>query len=92
MTSPTALSFHVTGRVQGVWFRGWTQETARSLGLAGWVRNDADGGVSGVIEGPGEAVERMVAHLHHGPDLARVDKVTVGTHPPEGLTRFDIRR
>ena len=92
MSQPSAFSFHVTGRVQGVWFRGWTKDMASSLGISGWVTNDADGTVSGVIEGPPEALERMIAHLHHGPDLARVDKVTVGAHPPEGLTEFTILR
>ena len=41
------LHFRVTGRVQHVWFRGWTIETAHVLGLTGWVRNMPDGSVAG---------------------------------------------
>ncbi|MCX8230641.1 MAG: acylphosphatase, partial [Alphaproteobacteria bacterium] len=37
------LRLRITGKVQGVWFRGWTVKTARGLGLTGWVRNRRDG-------------------------------------------------
>ncbi len=67
----------VTGRVQGVWFRGWTQGEAERLGLRGWVRNASDGSVEAVIAGPEAAVDAMLAALHRGPELARVDGVEV---------------
>ena len=47
----TGLSFHVTGRVQGVGFRAFVQRTGHQLGLTGWVKNNIDGSVSGVAEG-----------------------------------------
>jgi len=67
----------ISGRVQGVWYRAWTREEARDLGLDGWVRNRTDGSVEAVLEGmPGE-VEAMLRLLWSGPPLARVDEVVV---------------
>jgi acylphosphatase len=65
-----ALRVRVTGRVQGVWFRGWTKAEAEARGLHGWVRNEADGSVAALIAGPEAAVREMVAALHEGPPLA----------------------
>ena len=48
------------GRVQGVFFRETTRRTAEQHGVAGWVRNNADGTVEAVFEGDDEAVERLV--------------------------------
>ena len=65
----------ITGRVQGVWYRGWTQSKAASLGLHGWVRNRRDGTVEAVFSGEAEAVEAMLQACWQGPDLARVTAV-----------------
>jgi acylphosphatase len=69
----------ISGRVQGVWYRGWTVDEARARGLDGWVRNRRDGSVEAVFQGPAAAVAEMVAACHQGPPLARV--VDVETHP-----------
>ena len=65
----------VTGRVQGVWFRAWTRETARALGLAGWARNEADGSVMTFLDGPAAAVDEMLRRMQDGPAAARVDAI-----------------
>lgn len=67
----------VTGRVQGVFFRASTRREAKRLGLTGWVKNRADGAVEMCVEGEEEALKRMVAWAHHGPEAARVDKVDI---------------
>jgi acylphosphatase len=72
-----ARKVRVTGRVQGVYFRGWTRSEAERLGLGGWVRNEFDGSVAALIAGPPAAVEEMLRLLHRGPLDARVDKVKV---------------
>ena len=81
----------VHGRVQGVFFRDSARQRARSLGVAGWVRNRADGTVEAVIEGPPDAVEQMLEFLRTGPRSARVDGAVVADEAPEGLSGFEIR-
>ena len=70
----------ISGRVQGVWFRGWTVEEATRRGLDGWVRNRRDGTVEAVFAGPAEAVEAMVAACWDGPPVARVVDVAEVPH------------
>ncbi len=72
----------IFGRVQGVWYRGWTVEAARQLGLDGWVRNRRDGSVEALVSGPGEAIDALVARCRQGPPAARVERVEV--EPAEG--------
>lgn len=74
----TALRAVISGRVQGVWYRGWTVETATRLGLSGWVRNRLDGTVEAVFCGPAELVHRMIEACRSGPPAARVEEVATG--------------
>jgi len=67
----------ITGRVQGVWFRGRARDTAQSLGLCGYVRNLPDGRVEAVFEGPAQKVQQAIAWCHRGPRLAHVTSVDV---------------
>ena len=80
-----------TGRVQGVWFRGSTQQAASALGVDGWVRNLPDGSVEAVFEGEPKAVEATVDWTRRGPRGARVDAFDVTEERPEGLAGFSIR-
>ena len=81
----------VRGSVQGVFFRAEARDRARSLGLAGWVRNVHDGTVEAVFEGEDERVESLVEWCSRGPAGARVEQVDVDWSEPEGDQRFSIR-
>ena len=81
----------VSGRVQGVFFRDTCRRLAVAHGVAGWVRNLADGRVEAVFEGPDAAVAELVDWAWHGPEMARVSDVAVRREQPEGLRSFDIR-
>ena len=81
----------VHGRVHGVGFRVSCCERARARGVAGWVRNLADGTVEAVFEGPSEAVEALVAWCSEGPRAAAVAGVDVFREEAEGLHGFAIR-
>jgi acylphosphatase len=83
----------VSGRVQGVFFRGATHAQMRSLGLSGWVRNLPDGRVEAVVEGDDARVERALAFLRRGPPHAKVESVEVRDEPCTGLrSEFELRR
>jgi acylphosphatase len=74
----------VHGRVQGVGFRAQALDEARRLGLAGWVRNQLDGTVETVAEGPDGDVEAYLAWLRRGPSFAHVTSVDAEWQPPRG--------
>ena len=71
------VTVKIEGRVQGVFFRAWTEQTARSLGLDGTVCNMGDGSVEAVFSGPAEIVGDMLRRCADGPSDAHVTKVTV---------------
>ncbi len=78
----------VEGRVQGVWYRGWTVEQANAHDLDGWVRNLTDGRVEAVLHGPADRVDRMIQACRAGPPAANVTAVTVepwSDHPGHGF-------
>jgi acylphosphatase len=81
----------ISGRVQGVFFRGTCQGMAKRHGVSGWVRNLPDGGVEAVFEGQAENVRRLVEWSRHGPSSAVVEDVRVHPEPPEGISGFHIR-
>lgn len=83
----------ISGRVQGVYFRGHVKKMAESMGLDGWVRNLSDGKVEAVFEGETEDVRRMVTWCNTGPPAARVDDVKEHWETAAGdLSGFELRR
>lgn len=83
------VTVRIEGRVQGVYYRAWTEQTARRLNLDGWVRNRRDGSVEAVFSGPETQVDEMLRRCAEGPPDAKVISVTVtdeGGAPPSGFT------
>jgi acylphosphatase len=86
------LDVLVRGRVQGVGFRVFVAREAWRLGLGGWVRNEADGAVHVVAQGPSADLDALLAILHEGPYGAEVRDVRVSRGPAVGsLSTFEIR-
>lgn len=88
------LHITVHGRVQGVGFRESMVLTATEHGVAGWVRNRAEGTVEAVLHGPPQACEKLLRWAHRGPLAARVECVEVRAASAEesGLVRGGFRR
>ncbi|MDQ3889161.1 MAG: acylphosphatase [Actinomycetota bacterium] len=80
----------VRGHVQGVFFRDTAQRLAARHGVAGWVRNNADGSVEAVFEGEREAVEILVRFMHEGPRGADVRSVDIQEEQAEGASGFSV--
>jgi acylphosphatase len=92
MSQKKRVHVWITGRVQGVFFRAYTRDAARSFNVGGWVRNLPDGRVEAVFEGDASAVEAMVEWCRTGSPLSRVDDVKVVEEPFEGkFSGFEIR-
>ena len=86
------LHMFVSGRVQGVFFRGTVADEARSLGLTGWARNLADGRVEIVAEGKRANLRTLEAWAHQGPPSARVSGVDSEWSDYRGeFTGFSVR-
>jgi acylphosphatase len=86
-----ARRFLVRGRVQGVGFRWFVEQQAHMLGIAGWVRNNADGAVEVHAQGSREQIKSLHAQLQKGPRAARVDQVEESEVPlSQGMKTFRI--
>ncbi len=86
------LTAIVTGLVQGVNFRAFTQRRASALGVVGYVRNRADGAVEIVAEGSRELLERLLDWARRGPPMAQVENVDAQWSATTGeFARFEIR-
>ena len=86
-----ARRYLISGRVQGVGFRWFTEAAASREGLHGSVRNMPDGSVEVLAEGDADAVERFERAIRHGPPGARVDHVEVDATVPGGRdTGFSV--
>ncbi len=81
----------ISGKVQGVWFRANTQKKAQQLGVSGWVRNLPDGSVEVKATAPAERLNEFIAWLKIGPELARVDNITIESCAIEIFKGFVVK-
>lgn len=83
----------IEGRVQGVGFRYFTKTNAQKLGLAGWVKNRADGRVEAIFEGPKEDVLKMIEQCQKGPRASKVNNIDLEWEEVDSTTNsFQIKR
>jgi len=81
----------ISGQVQGIGYRDWLTETARKIGLAGWVRNRSDGTVEALIAGETDAVEEVVRACRRGPRMAIVSTIHETLAEPPASREFTKR-
>jgi len=88
----TAISFRVSGRVQGVGFRAFVRSTGQQYGLAGWVKNEVDGTVIGYVEGDQGLIVDFLKAVHIGNRWSSVEALNQTVQPYSGdLESFEIR-
>ncbi|XP_014255958.1 acylphosphatase-1-like [Cimex lectularius] len=76
MSELKSVNFEVFGKVQGVFFRKYTCENAKKLGLNGFVQNTPRGTVIGALEGRVSAIEKMKNWLKNtGSPKSRIERV-----------------
>ncbi|GLQ07745.1 acylphosphatase [Sneathiella chinensis] len=66
----------ISGKVQGVWYRAWTVEQAKTHGIRGWVRNRTDGTVEALFQGDGQTVLALLEKCKDGPPMAKVTDIS----------------
>ncbi|WP_214760108.1 acylphosphatase [Exiguobacterium sp. s129] len=81
----------VSGRVQGVGFRYFSQESARQYGIKGWVRNLNDGTVELHVEGTSEDIESFQKALKDGNRFVGVERIDEAKTDDQGFRKFEIR-
>jgi acylphosphatase len=86
------LSIHVSGKVQGVFFRASTKAKAEEFNIKGKVRNNADGSVSIEAEGEEECLRRFVEWCRRGPKFAQVERCEVKDTEILNFKGFTIER
>lgn len=75
-----------------MFFRSYTMDKARELGLTGWVKNLMDGRVEAVFEGDEEKVKAAVDWLWQGSPYSRIDNVKVVWEDYKGVFKvFETR-
>lgn len=75
----------IAGRVQGVWYRGSTQQKAEGLGLVGYAKNLRDGTVEVLACGEPDAIAKLKQWLWQGPQHAEVEQVRCESHQPDSM-------
>jgi len=84
----------VYGKVQGVWFRKFTQEKATSLSLVGYVMNLPNGNVFIETYGEDSTVNDLLYWLkNEGSPLSKVTKIeSIELTTLNNYTNFTIKR
>lgn len=84
------ISFTVSGKVQGVFFRDFTQQKAKSYSITGFVKNESDGTVRGEAQGAADALEKLKKDLNQGPKHAHVVRLEIrDVETKDGESSFD---
>ena len=82
----------LTGSVQGVGFRYFTQQAAARLNITGWVRNLPDGSVEAMAQGSEAAMKEFLQLLQQGPPWSRVESIQESEAEKQDFQLFTIER
>lgn len=85
------VNIHVSGRVQGVFYRTSTKDKALELGIKGWIMNKPDGSVYIEAEADESVLDQFIEWCKKGPMMARIDNINVSHQSTEGFSSFEVR-
>lgn len=86
------LDIHVSGKVQGVFYRVTAKAVADQLGVKGIILNEADGAVFIEAEGDDFSLDMFLEFCHKGSDKAEVEKIEVSESPMKNYRNFEVIR
>lgn len=86
------LRVYISGTVQGVLFRRFIEDNAKSIGARGYVRNMDDGRVEAVFEGKDERVLQMIEICKKGNPHSQIRQIEIHPIPFQGFEGFKILR
>ncbi|MFT6791940.1 MAG: acylphosphatase [Cellvibrionaceae bacterium] len=86
-----AVRIHISGQVQGVFYRATAREQAQNLRLNGWIKNEIDGSVMAHIQGESQALDQWLQWARQGPETAKVSGIDISEAGHEPLNCFEIR-
>ena len=81
------IEVYISGKVQGVFFRQFTQDTARLIGVKGYVQNLPDGRVKTVAKGDHDSIQAFLSKLREGPSMASVTNIEYN-HIDDGCDEY----
>jgi len=89
-----SLEIIIKGKVQGVWFRKYTQEKANKLGLCGYVTNKNNGSVFIEVTGEKKELDIFISWLQNeGSPLSKVTDIeTTKLNTGKQFNSFEVKR
>jgi acylphosphatase len=91
MEHRTSRRFVISGNVQGVGYRAFARQAARSIGATGWARNLANGDVEVHANGTPSQLDDLESRLRQGPRWADVRSVNALEATLSSDSDFEIR-
>lgn len=80
----------ISGKVQGVFFRGSTATEAEKLNITGWIKNTKSGEVETMASGEEKNIKAFIEWCHHGPKKADVENVKIKEEPLQPFDSFRV--
>jgi acylphosphatase len=86
------VHIEISGKVQGVFFRGTAKEMAQHHNISGWIKNSEPGKVEALVTGKEEDIEEFISWCKFGPERARVEKVLTAGRALQIFDKFEVLR
>ena len=86
------IRLHITGEVQGVFYRATAKKVADKLKITGWIKNTKDGDVEAIVSGGENEIQEFINWCKKGPEKAIVEEIIVTPEKEKTFTDFEVIR